>query len=43
MPEGVAEVVVPTSSVPLKPQMLATAKTTNYLLNAMLSMEAEDH
>mmetsp|Transcript_73904 Transcript_73904/g.210896 ORF Transcript_73904/g.210896 Transcript_73904/m.210896 type:complete len:380 (+) Transcript_73904:99-1238(+) len=33
-----------TTNPPRRPaEMLATAKTTNYLLNAMLSMEAEDH
>lgn len=42
VPEGVAEVVVPTSQVPIKPTLLATAKTTNYLVNALLAMEAED-
>jgi len=36
-----AEVVVPTSQVPLKPPLLATAKTTNYLVNALMAMAAE--
>lgn len=38
-PRGVTACVVPT---PLKPPFLATMKTTNYLLNAHVAMEAHD-
>ncbi|CAG9333038.1 unnamed protein product [Blepharisma stoltei] len=31
-----------TSSVPLKPKLLATMKSTNYLLNALCAMESQD-
>ncbi|CAM9685715.1 unnamed protein product [Phaeothamnion confervicola] len=37
--DGVGEVVV---GVPLKPPLLATIKSTNYLLNALTAMEAQD-
>lgn len=37
-PRGVAAAVVP---VPLKPPLLATMKSNNYLLNALVAMEAE--
>jgi 4-amino-4-deoxychorismate lyase len=36
---GVAEVTV---GVPLKPKLLATMKSNNYLINALTAMEAED-
>jgi len=36
---GIAEVIV---SVPLKPPLLATTKTNNYLVNALTAMEAQD-
>jgi len=36
--EGIAETVV---SVPLKPTLLATIKSNNYMLNALSAMEAE--
>ena len=39
---GVHEAFVPASVVPFKPKMLANAKTTNYLLNALTAMAAED-
>lgn len=37
-PRGLAAAVVP---VPLKPPLLATMKSNNYLLNALVAMEAE--
>ena len=39
---GVSEVTIPQALVPLKPPLLATAKTTNYLLNALTTMAAEE-
>lgn len=39
---GIKEVLVPHGEVPTKPKYLANAKTTNYLLNALTSMAAED-
>jgi 4-amino-4-deoxychorismate lyase len=39
---GVREAFVPANIVPHKPKMLANAKTTNYLLNALTAMAAED-
>lgn len=39
---GVQEALVPDEVVPHKPPFLATAKTTNYLLNALTAMAAED-
>jgi 4-amino-4-deoxychorismate lyase len=39
---GVSEVTIPPFVVPLKPPMLATSKTTNYLLNALVTMAAEE-
>jgi hypothetical protein len=37
--DGVHEATV---SVPLKTKLLATLKSTNYLINALTAMEAED-
>ncbi|CAN0378042.1 unnamed protein product, partial [Discosporangium mesarthrocarpum] len=37
--QGAKEWVV---SVPMKPKLLATMKSTNYLLNALVAMESED-
>ena len=39
MIQGIHEFTV---SIPLKPQCLATMKTTNYMLNALTAMEAEE-
>ena len=38
---GISEALVPASVVAHKPKMLANAKTTNYLLNALTTMAAE--
>jgi hypothetical protein len=40
---GVPEAIVPESVVPLKPSLLAELKSNNYMLNAMLMMEAQVH
>ncbi|CAM9192047.1 unnamed protein product [Chrysoparadoxa australica] len=40
---GVKEWVVEPSVVPLKPPLLATVKSTNYMLNALVSMTAQDN
>ena len=40
--KGVKEALVPANIVHHKPKMLANAKTTNYLLNALTAMAAED-
>eukprot|EP00898_Chlorokybus_atmophyticus_P004652 jgi/Chlat1/5188/Chrsp33S05168 len=39
--EGISEITVRDEVVPVKPILLATAKTTNYVSNALLAMEAE--
>jgi len=39
---GTAEALVPSSEVPMKPTLLATLKSNNYLLNCMLAMAAQD-
>lgn len=39
---GLKEALVPADVVPHKPPFLASAKTTNYLLNALTAMAAED-
>ena len=39
---GVSEGTIPQTLVPLKPPLLATSKTTNYLLNALTTMAAEE-
>ena len=40
---GIGEALVPEDRVPHKPLLLANSKTNNYLLNALTSMDAEDH
>jgi len=40
--EGIAEVSVPCSEVPLKPRYLAELKSNNYMLNALTAMAARE-
>jgi len=39
---GIREATVPESEVPLKPKLLAELKSTNYMLNALTAMAAQD-
>lgn len=40
--KGGKEVVVPATKIPLKPKLLATMKSTNYLLNALVAIDARE-
>ncbi|CAJ1431071.1 unnamed protein product [Effrenium voratum] len=40
--KGIGEALVPETEVPMKPALLATLKSNNYLLNCMLAMAAQE-
>eukprot|EP00931_Biecheleriopsis_adriatica_P077593 TRINITY_DN51119_c0_g1_i1.p1 TRINITY_DN51119_c0_g1~~TRINITY_DN51119_c0_g1_i1.p1 ORF type:complete len:352 (+),score=65.51 TRINITY_DN51119_c0_g1_i1:46-1101(+) len=41
-PQVISEVTVPSNEIPMKPKLLATLKSNNYLLNCMLAMAAQE-
>eukprot|EP00928_Gymnodinium_smaydae_P080184 TRINITY_DN63933_c0_g1_i1.p1 TRINITY_DN63933_c0_g1~~TRINITY_DN63933_c0_g1_i1.p1 ORF type:complete len:387 (+),score=54.43 TRINITY_DN63933_c0_g1_i1:59-1162(+) len=40
--QGIDEVTVPVSALPMKPPLLARVKSNNYMLNALVAMKAQD-